>query len=60
MGKMGGAVSLVGGTMAVVDSASGDGPHSWGSVVEGAIGGAAAGAGAGALLNVIPGFGQVA
>lgn len=60
MGKVGGAVSLVGGTMAVVDSASGDGPHSWGSVVEGAIGGAAAGAGAGALLNVIPGFGQVA
>ncbi|MBD5389392.1 hypothetical protein HDR63_04020 [bacterium] len=60
MGKVGGALSLATGAMMVADATSGDGPHSWGNVLEGAAGGLAAGMGAGALLNAIPGFGQVA
>lgn len=54
-----GAVGLVAGASGVIDSASGTSEHSWGDVLQGAVSGATAAAGGAALVNAIPGIGQV-
>ncbi len=54
-----GAVGALSGTAGVIESVSGDGPHTWGDVVSGAISGATATGSAAAVINAIPGIGNV-
>ncbi len=54
-----GAVGAVAGTVGVIDSASGDTEHTWGNVLEGTLSGATAAAGGAAVINAIPGIGQI-
>lgn len=54
-----GAVGLVSGTAGVIDSASGTDEHGWGDVLQGTISGATAAAGGAAVINAIPGLGQI-
>ena len=54
-----GAIGMVAGTAGVVESTSGQGPHSWENVVSGVVSGATATAGAAAFVNAIPVGGQI-